>query len=1034
MKFPTYDHAKLEPEVLTFWQKNKVVEKLRKRNKGKEHFYFLDGPPYTSGRIHLGHAWNKALKDMVLRYKRMQGFDVWDRAGFDMHGLPTEHKVMAKFDLKTKEDIEKFGHDRFAKECYKFCTEMMQAMIGDFERIGTTLDYSDPDQPIKNERMASVWEFIKKAHEDDRLYLGKRTLHWDPKDQSALAKHELFYKSVQDTSIYVKFKIQNTENEHLLIWTTTPWTIPYNLFVMANPKMEYVKVSTGGEILIMAKSLVEKVMDVIGQEFEIQSEFTGEQLEGLRYEHFWADKIPDLQKYREDFPQVHTVLLNEEYVNDSDGTGLVHGAPGCGPEDYEVGHAHKIPPFNTLDESGVCGEDTGPFSGMRARYDDPTFIDMMNRENAIAGQRKYTHDYPHGERSKEPVIFRTTPQWFLRIEDLKDEMVKNNEEVHWVPLTAKNAFRAWLSNLRDNSITKQRFWGTPVPIWKAEDGDIHVVGSIEELRELAKGDVPEDLHKPWIDDVVIVKNGKEYRRIPDVLDVWIDPGCQSWIMLGEDNMDKFPADFIVEGKDHIRAWFNLLWICSHIYMKKPSFKNVHMHGFITDVEGVKMSKSLGNIISPYELIDKHGADVLRYYMMQNTAGEDINFSWDECALKQRNLLILWNMHKLLMNLADENNFNPFKVELSEIEQSFGVEEKYILSMLHSTIKEVTHLMEEYRLDETIEVMEELYLELSRTYIQMIRDKSSVGNKIQKLVCAYTIGHVLLEWSKMFQIISPFLTEAIFLNLKQKFDLEEESISHYTWPVYDEGKIDRNLEKQMLRAQAVIQAALHAREKAKRGLRWPVQEIIVVSNDAVTAEAVENLQDILRTQINAKSVVVKTTMEGVTTSITPIHAKIGPAYGKESKSVIDALKEQDVEKVIGNLDTNGYFEFPLNGKPIRITSEMINLEHSTPEGYEAAEFKQGDVFLNTAVSDELETEGFAREVMRKIQDMRKKAGLAKTDSVSLYVDTDKDLGTFEDDMKTKVGASSLAWGKGEEGMEHTEFSIKGITFSVWFEKV
>jgi isoleucyl-tRNA synthetase len=1037
MRFETYDHAKLEPDIQAYWKKSKTVEKLRKRNKGKQKFYFLDGPPYTSGRIHLGHAWNKALKDMVLRYKRMKNLDVWDRAGFDMHGLPTEHKVMAKFELKNKDDIEKFGYEKFAEECRKFCTEMMHAMIGDFERIGTTLDYTDPYQPIKTEYTNAVWGLIRKANDDKRLYLGKRTLHWDPKDQTALAKHELFYKPVQDTSIYVKFKVANIENEYLLIWTTTPWTIPYNLFIMAHPKLEYVKVEVGGEILIMAKSLLEKVMDVVGKEYEIKSEFTGEQLEGLKYEHFWADKIPDLQKLREDFEKVHTVLLNEVYVNDSDGTGLVHGAPGCGPEDYEVGHLHKIPPFNTLNESGVCGEDTGPFAGMKARYDDSTFTEMIDRENALAGQKKYTHDYPHAERSKEPVIFRTTPQWFLKIENLKEEMVKNNEEVHWVPLLGKTSFKLWLENLRDNSITKQRFWGTPAPIWKSEDGDFHVIGSVKELKELAKEKLPKDLHKPWIDDVVIVKDGKEYRRIPDVLDVWIDPGCASWTCLyypeKEDLFERwYEADFIVEGKDQVRAWFNLLWICSHLYLKKPSFKNVHMHGMLNDVDGVKMSKSLGNIISPYEIIDKHGADVVRYYMCETGAGEDINFSWDECILKQRNLLILWNMHKLLLNLAEENNFNPFKVDLAEIEQAFCIEEKYILSKLHSTIKEVTILMEEYRLDETIEVLEELYLELSRTYIQMVRDKSSVGNKIEKLVCAYTIGHVLLECVKMFHIIVPFVTEGIFLNFKEEFSLDEESISHYAWPVSDESKIDRDLEKQMMRAQAIIQSALHAREKAKRGLRWPVQEIVVVSTDETAVKAVENLQEILKKQINAKSVVVKTGMENVTTSLTPVHAKIGPVYGKDSKEVIKMLNEQDAEKIVKHFSTNGYFEFPIGSKSIKITPEMVNVDHSAPEGYEASSFRRGDVFLSLEFSPELETEGFARELMRKVQDMRKKAGLAKTDNVSLYIDTDKDLDAFTDDIKAKVGATSLSWSKASEEME--EFSVKGISFRVWFEKV
>ena len=1042
MLYPTYNFKELEPQILDYWKK-KIVEKKRKKNKNGQEFYFLEGPPYTSGHIHLGHAWNMALKDMVLRYKRMKGFNVWDRMGYDMHGLPTEQKVMAKLNLKDKHDIEEFGLKKFQKECKKFCLDMMEKMNEDFIRLGATLNFSNPYQPITKEFMQAEWWLIKQAHEKGRLYQGLRTMHWDAATQSSVAKHELEYKTITDTSIYMKFPHKTRTNTYFLIWTTTPWTIPLNLAIMANPDLPYVEVQAGKEIWILAKELVPAVMQKAALlDYKVLQEYHGAQLEGQAYTHpLHIERYLPLELQKN--PKVFTVLLSSEYVTASDGTGLVHCAPGCGPEDYEVGHQYHIPPFNCVNEAGRF-DNFGPFSGWRAKTDDKKFIDAIEQSGALIYKQQYVHEYPHGERSHVPVIFRTTKQWFFKVEDMKEKMLEANEQIHWQPQSGKNAFTSWLENLRDNSITKQRYWGTAVPIWQAGENDYIVIGSLQELEDLS-GKKVREMHIPDIDKIKIKKNGKVYTRIPDVLDVWIDAGTASWNCLDYPNNTElfkklFPADFILEGKDQIRGWFNLLMVASFLAFDQPSFKNVYMHGFVTDVSGVKMSKSLGNIISPYEVIDKHGADVLRYYTCQTSAGEDINFSWEECAQKQRNLTILWNIHKLLITLAKENNLNPYKMP-KRATRKLDLEERYIISKLHTTVKEVTALLESYKLDEVIAPLEQLYLTLSRTYIQMVREKSSVGDDKDKEKVISTLGYVLLETLKMVAVVTPFMCETMYLNLKEEFKLKEWSISHYDWPVCDITKIDAQLEAHMDAAQEIIQAALHAREKAKLGLRWPVQEILVVSNDPSIKELIVGLKSILLSQINTKDIRVVNALAGMKVNVKPEYAKLGPAFGKLSPQIIAQLGSTNAETMVKDLERTGWHILKVGEQDVKITKDMVSIERVVPASFIESTFNEGSVYLNTVRTIELETEGYAREVMRNVQQLRKDSGLQKWDRIELVLRASVTmkplLEKWSSDIAQKVGASNIQIVVEEpaQKLKHSsELTVKNETFVMWLRKL
>ena len=626
----------------------------------------------------------------------------------------------------------------------------------------------------------------------------------------------------------------------------------------------------------------------------------GKELEGIKYIHPFENEL------KRQFEQIkskslHSVILSEQYVTTEDGSGLVHCAPGCGPEDFEAGSEYGLPPFNNVNEKGIF-ENMGEFSGFQAKRDDHKFVDALKKNNALITETKIEHEYATCWRCRKPIIFRATEQWFMKIEDLIKEMLKTNNKVNWVPKWGKEAFDNWVRVLKDNSITRQRYWGTPVPVWECSCKNTEVIGSIKELKEKATTKVPEDLHRPQIDSVLLrcPKCAGEMKRIEDVIDVWIDAGTLSWnclyYPLRTDLLKElYPADLILEATEQVKLWFSMLLICSMVGFKKPCYKNVYMHGMILDYQGMKMSKSLGNVISPYEVIDKYGADILRYYMCEVPAGENINFKWEDVKVKQRNLAVFWNLTEYLLNLADEI---PAKVKLD-------LEEKYILSRLNSVIKKSTELLENYKLDEVITELEKFYLEISRVYIQMIRDKSNDKEGKDRVV--YALNKCITELLKMFSIICPFISEAAYQKLREKFKLNEESIHLSEWPEANEKEIDAKLEKEMAVVQEILTFVLAEREKAKIGLKWPLASAEIMSKEKIRKELVELLE-----------------------------------------------KQANIKKI---------------------------------------NFREGDVIdvsLNTEMTDELLGEGYARELTRKIQSARKKAGLKKENEINIMIQADAEL--------------------------------------------
>jgi isoleucyl-tRNA synthetase len=1028
-----YDFKETESRILQFWEKNKIYQKTKEKNKSGKPFYFLEGPPYTSGKVHIGTAWNKSLKDSLLRYKRMQGFDVWDRSGYDMHGLPTENATEKKLGIKGKEEIVKLGVEKFVNECEELCIKNMNQMTEDFKLIGVSLDWEDPYQPITREYMNGVWWLIKKVNEKKRLYKGLRTMHWDAATATAVAKHELEYQSVTDDSIYLKFPVKGEENTFFVIWTTTPWTIPLNLAIMVSPKITYQFCKVENETWILAKDLASKVVNEIAEkDFTVEKTVTGKELEGMSYAHPYEDEIPFFKNNPN--KKMHTVLLSAEHVTTESGTGLVHCAPGCGPEDYEVGHKNGLTPYNAVNEHGVF-EDCGPFTDLVAKTDDKKFIEHFEKENIVIAVKRYTHDYPYGERSHEPVIFRTTAQWFFKVEDIKKDMIAANNKINWVPKAAYNAFNAWLENLRDNSITKQRFWGTPAPIWEAEDGEYIVVGSFEELEELS-GQKIEKLHKPWIDEVTITKNGKVFKRIPDILDVWIDAGSASWNCLyfpgRKDLFEKlFPADFILEGIDQIRGWFNLLMVGSMLGFEKPSFKNVYMHGFLQDAQGRKMSKSLGNYILPSEVIEKYGADTLRYYLSGGAnPGLDLNYNFEDMKLKYKNLNVLVNLQNYFLNLVKTTNLQPGKINKDKIE----LEEEYILAKLQKILQKTTDAYDAYHLNETPHYVESMFLETSRTYVQQIRDKVTLGTKEEKQIVINVLYEILLTTLKIFAPTAPFLTEELYQQLKKTFDLPEESVHHCTWPKINEAFIDDPLVAEVETAKSVIQGILAGREKLRLGVRWPLKEVIVVTSNKEIEDAVAKLNTTIEKQTNVRDIKVRAKLHDMKETMKPNFKHIGVDFKQQSKDVIKALQEASQILVMKNINEKGKHILHLK-EDIEITKEHITIERSFPEQYIEISMKHADIYIDKTRTRELDAEGYAREVMRKIQTIRKEGGLEKNDSINIiFATTDDELKEavkkHQVDIEEKCGIKTLTFST-ELGEEE---KIKGKIYSISYEKL
>jgi isoleucyl-tRNA synthetase len=985
-----YNAQDIESQVRDLWEKSEIYSKTRSKRSGGKKFFFVDGPPYTTGRIHLGTAWNKVIKDAVLRYKSMNGCAVLDRAGWDMHGLPIEVKVEESFGFKSKKDIEAYGVDKFIQRCKEFALRQKDDMTIQFKSLGAWLNWEDPYMTLKNEYIEAAWWTLKRAYEHGLLERGLRVVNWCPRCETAIADSEVEYWDETDYSIYVKFPIEGEANTYIVIWTTTPWTIPANVAVAVHPKFEYSKVRAWKDgqvdVLIMASDLVESVLkEGRYQRFEVIEKLTAEDLTELTYRHPLIDLVP---RQGHIVHGVHTA----DFVT-AENTGCVHIAPGHGLEDFELGMDNHLEVFCPVGENGHYTEEAGPkYDGKYVKEADGEVILDLAERGLLLAQGRMAHRYGHCWRCKTPIIFIATHQWFLRISDLRDKMLEEVGKVTWYPEWAGSArFSDWISNARDWCISRQRYWGIPLPIWTCPScGKMEVIGTAAELEERSGQKIPE-LHRPDVDRVLIdCQCGGKMNRSPDVFDVWFDSAVASWATLHFPRQQKefeewWPADFITEGHDQTRGWFYSQLGAAMVSFGRAPYKSVLMHGFTLDEQGRKMSKSIGNIVQPEEIVKKYGADTLRMYVLgANAPWEDLHFSWDAVENTSRMLNIFWNAYRFALPYMILDKFDATKADLSG--PRLPPEDRWILSRVNSLAEEITQDMEQYQLHRIARAISDFILEdLSRWYIQLIRPRTWIEQDDPDKLAAYaTIYEVLVTLSKLLSPFAPFLAESVYQNMVIGLDPQApESVHMCDWPTARKEWIDKRLEGSMALVREVSEAASNARQKAGRKLRWPVSEIIIApSNDVID---LDNLESVLKVQTNSKKITIllpggKPRMD---LEMTPIYKKIGPAFKGDAKVVVEAIKIADPFRIKSQLDA-GEAMLSWEGKSYSITAEMVQFTEIPPENLSAAGFSKGFIYVDVTLTPELQAEGYAREIIRRIQDMRKEMDLRVEDQIRAVV--------------------------------------------------
>ncbi|ADL59330.1 isoleucine--tRNA ligase [Methanothermobacter marburgensis] len=967
----SYKPHVIEEKVQSFWEERDIYERVKELREEGPRYSFLDGPPYCSGRIHLGTAWNKIMKDSYLRFKSMRGFNVRRQPGWDTHGLPIEHKVEGILGVRSKKDIEdKIGIEEFVRKCREFAMENKAVMTSQFQRLGVWMDWDDPYVTFDPAYMESCWWTLKRAHEKDLLLRDLRVITWCPRCETALALAEIDYHEKEDPSIYVKFPVSG--DTYILVWTTTPWTLPANMAVAVHPDFDYAHTRLDGETYIMAEALVEKVL---GEEAEIIKTVRGSELEGLTYRHPLDEEVPCHRDME------HRVILGD-HVTLTEGTGCVHTAPGHGPEDFEIGKEYGLPVFCPVDEAGVFTEDAGKYRGLFVKDADSDIIDDLRSKNLLLRAETISHRYGFCWRCKTPIIYLATEQWFLKITEIKDKMLSELDRVQWIPSWAgESRFRNWIENARDWTISRQRYWGIPIPIWVCEDCDsIHVVGSIGELRELAvEGQLEGDfIHRPHVDRIILEcgRCGGRMKRTPDVLDVWIDSGVAGWAALHyprekELFSEWFPYDFITEGHDQTRGWFYSQLGCGVIALDETPYRRVLMHGFTLDEEGRKMSKSLGNVVEPEDVIEKYGADVLRFYLLwANKPWEDLKFVWDELKNVNKMFNILWNVYVFATTYMSLDRFQPGDHELEDLH--FRDEDRWIISRVNSVALKVTEALDNLHFHRaTREIHDFIVEDLSRWYIRLIRSRTWIErDDPDKLAAYHSLYTALKTLIVTLSPIAPHVCEDIYQNLVRGAEPDSpESIHMLDWMV-SEDAVDGKLEAEMDIVREIIEACARARDTARYKLRWPVREIVVVSEDDKVLEAAESLKGVIAEQANAKSIRTSTEFPDMRIIAKPNPATLGPKLRQDMPPVMRKLEEADGAEVKAALESEGSFRVDLDGRIIVLEPDDIIFETELPENIVNAQFEGGSVFVDTELTPEIMSEAMARELVRRIQDMRK----------------------------------------------------------------
>ena len=1077
--------TKVEEEVLKFWENNQIFEKSIELRKDSPLYIFYEGPPTANGKPGIHHVLSRTIKDIILRFKTMTGHMVPRKAGWDTHGLPVEIAAEKQLGLTQKNEIEKFGIGKFNKACRELVDHHIEMADGWrilTRRMGYWLDLDDAYITYKNEYVESVWWAIKRIFDKGLIYKDFKIVPQSPTIETPLSSHELSqaYKEVTDPNCYVKVKVVSTpkksiENAELLIWTTTPWTLISNTAAAVGKNITYVlvkntrelKSDAGTEKRVDKLVLAESRIEALDGDVEILDTFKGAEIVGTEYEQIFDYVDFD----RNEYPNALTILAGD-FVSTEDGSGIVHMAPAFGQDDYDMSKIHKLPVVNTVTPGGKFRDGIGEFSGRPVKtftYADGHTEEGVDKDVIIALKKSgkiyratmdYVHSYPHCWRTDNPVIYYARESWFINSPGYKKQLVEENQKINWQPPEiGSGRFGNWLEDVKEWSLSRDRYWGTPLPIWISEDGsDMFAVGSIEELMEgyyedddgnrvpMTEADVEVDLHRPFVDHVVFEKDGMLYRRTPEIIDVWFDSGSMPFAQYHYPFENKelfesrFPADFIAEGVDQTRGWFYTLHNIATVLFDKSSFKNVIVNDMVLDSKGQKMSKSKGNVVVPFELFDKYGADPTRWYIMSS------NNPWlpkrfDEKGIQEVNRKFFdtfLNTYTFFALYANIDNFDP-NSEAPAFETRPEID-RWIISRMYTIVEKVFERMEHYDITPAIRPIAEFMLDdVSNWYVRRNRRRFwKSEDTYDKLAAYHTLYEVLLTVSQLTAPFIPFVSEEIYQNLKTA-DMPE-SVHLCDFPVVDSAKQkrrDTHLEHRMDTAQKVVKIARALRNESRIKVRQPLQELVVHSSDKETLGDVVDMADIVKEEINVKSITAAEQVDNlVSRSAKPDFKKLGPRFGKAMKDVAAAVNQLD-ESDMKTLVANGELVIEVAGK-----SETLQLDEVEIVDEPKADLvvsREGDLIvgLNTALTPELEAEGIAREFVNRVQNLRKESNLEVQDRIEICFSASDKINDAAKKMSDYIKSETLAVDLHNElknGGEVTDVTIDSETFSVQIQKV
>ncbi len=1026
------DPTERERAVLDFWKEKKIFERSMEMRDGAPKYTFYDGPPTANGKPHIGHVLTRAIKDMIPRYHAMKGAYVPRKAGWDTHGLPVEIEVEKLLGLDGKEQIEKYGLEPFIEKC-KESVWKYKGMWEDFsDTVGFWADMDNPYVTYHNDYIESVWWSLKEIYSKGLLYKGFKIVPYCPRCGTPLSSHEVAqgYKDVRERSAIAKFKIKG-ETAYFLAWTTTPWTLPSNVALCVNPVEKYVRVKHGDDVFILAAALCDRVLGE-GQ-YEVIAEYVGKDLEYTEYEPLFNFVSPAEKCW---------YVTVADYVTMDDGTGIVHIAPAFGEDDAVVGRRYGLPLVQLVDQKGEMTAETD-WPGVFCKDADKLVLRNLKDRGLLFAAPEFTHSYPHCWRCSTPLIYYARNSWFIKMTAVRDRLIKNNETVNWIPESiGKGRFGDWLENVQDWGISRNRYWGTPLNIWECSCGNIHSVGSIEELRTLAP-DCPADieLHRPFIDSVTFKcdKCGGEMHRVPEVIDCWYDSGSMPFAQYHYPFENKelfesqFPADFISEAVDQTRGWFYSLLAISTLLFDCAPYKNVIVLGLVQDEDGQKMSKSKGNAVDPFDALKRHGADAIRWYFYTNSAPWlPSRFSDRAVTEGQRKFLgTLLNTYAFWVLYADIDSFDPTKYSLSDC--ALTVMDKFILSRMNSMVKDVDTELSNYCIPEAAKALYSFVDELSNWYVRRSRERFWVSEMPDDKVAAYmTLYTSLVTLAKAAAPMVPFISEDIYQNLVRTVDKNApESVHLCDFPTVCESMIDKKLEDDMEFILNVVVLGRSARNGANIKNRQPLSEIYVKTDRDVS----DYYRDIVEDELNVKKAVFVSDVSAFSSySFKPQLKTVGPKYGKHLGEIKKTLSELDGNAAMAELEEKGALKFSFGGDDVVLTKDDLLIEVMQKEGYYSVADHGITVALNITLTDALIEEGYVRELISKIQTMRKDAGFDVTDHIMLSVDGNEKLAGVLERNLAAISKSVLADGSDTDGGISKEWDINGENVTITVKKI